>query len=272
MTQLTDEPQPESGPKSSRSPRGAAFPRMTVPEATQALRQVHKAGRHHSPGSMSSLLGHSSPNSGAFRQKLADLREFGLVAGRGEELELTTLALRITRPTSTDDADAAIRESFLHCATFEQMYTQVAKGEPMALEILGNLAIHTLNVGDHVADRFAQCFAEGVVAARLGERDDGNIVLWEREERPAVTAGASSEEPSSGAQDLIAPVGHDEAVALHQTWSLDPGSVQLTIRVSEALPSSSFAPLAEAVTAIESLVTHLRGGRDPAPASDSGEE
>lgn len=256
MSEEQEPENPASGPQ-LRTSRGASFPRMTLPEAAQAVKDICKVGSSHSPGSMASVLGHSSANSGAFRQKLADLREFELVTGRGEVLELSALAMRVARPLSPEDADAAIRQAFLGCEIFAELYQLVEKGSELKLELLANMGIHKLHVRQHVAERFANCFAEGAVAAQLGERDNDSITLWERE-RPS---GPSDVEPppadSVAEEESTHTETADTVQALRQVWPLSPGSVELAIRFPEALPASAFAHLADAMTKIEELVVHL---------------
>lgn len=243
-----------------RTKRGASFPRMALSEAVSAIQEIAKMGRQHNQGSLASALGHSSAKSGAFRQRLADLREYALVAGRGEDLELTDLALRITHPTSSADADGALTVAFLNCDTFARMYGELEKGEAIPLDRLGNFSIHRLGVGHHVAERFAESFAAGAITAQLAERNDLGLIMWEREHaRGSLSAKTSDDETMPTEHDEPEQVGlsPDLIVVLKQAWPLNNGEVQFSVRLTDALPSSAFGPVGDAVSAIETFVRHL---------------
>lgn len=257
---LAEEETDSSEQRAKRSKRGASFPRMALSEAVSAVQEIAKMGRHHNQGSLASALGHASVKSGTFRQRLADLREYGLVGGRGDDLELTDLALRITRPTSSGDADAALGAAFRNCETFARMYDELDKGEVIPLDRLGNFSIHKLNVGHHVADRFAESFAAGAVMAQVAERNDSGLILWERERAGSsssaeIPAGDAAPMPHNEPESSVPPAGTAEV--LKQTWSLNNGEVRLSVSLTDALPSSAFGPAGEAVSAIEAFVQHL---------------
>lgn len=248
----------ESHPK--RSKRGASFPRMTLAEAVGAIQQAMKMGRHHNQGSLASALGHSSVKSSTYRQRLADLREYGLVAGRGDDLELTDLAQRITHPISSSDAESALGAAFLHCDTFTRMYDELNKGEAIPLDRLGNVSIHKLEVSQHSADRFAESFAAGAVTARIAERTDLDIILWERERSQSPPAEqVTPEEATKPTHSAPEEDGRSSSMVdvLKQAWPLTNGEVRFSVRLTDALPSSAFGPLGEAASAIEALVVHL---------------
>jgi len=57
-------------------------------------------------------MGHATINSGAFRGKLAALRDYGLVSGRGESLEITPIGRKIAIPETEAERQAALREAF----------------------------------------------------------------------------------------------------------------------------------------------------------------
>ena len=253
----SEEPETPRAADRPRSARGASFPRMTLQEAAQAVKEASKVGSQHSAASMASALGHASPNSGTFRQKLADLREFEFVTGRGDDLELTALALRIARPLSAADADDAFRESFLGCEIFADMYQIATKGENIPLVTIANFGIHKLGVAQHSADRFAQCFSEGAAAAQLGERDDLAVTLWEAEQ--SIGAGATTE---PAVEDGAGTTGDDGRPflqpAVQQVWPVGGGNITLSVRFPGALPSTAFGPLGKAMETVEELVAHLR--------------
>lgn len=70
-------------------------------------------------------LGHSSPDGGAFRNKLTSLRRYGLISGRGE-INLTELANRIVAPKpNSNEREAAIAEAILSVDLLKHLYERL---------------------------------------------------------------------------------------------------------------------------------------------------
>ncbi|HEX9515355.1 MAG TPA: hypothetical protein VF940_04175 [Streptosporangiaceae bacterium] len=62
------------------------------------LVRASQHGWQHTVAEVAGYMGHATINSGAFRGKLAALRDYGLVSGRGESLEITPIGRKIAIP------------------------------------------------------------------------------------------------------------------------------------------------------------------------------
>ena len=74
-------------------------------------------------------LGHNSPKSGAFRNKITSLRRYGLLSGRGD-ISLTATAEKIANPApSSDERQEAMGEAVKNLSLFARIYERLG-GEP----------------------------------------------------------------------------------------------------------------------------------------------
>ncbi|HEX6392167.1 MAG TPA: hypothetical protein VFZ97_01920, partial [Acidimicrobiales bacterium] len=73
--------------KRRRKP-STGFPMIGLSEVTTVLTKAAQHGWNHTVAEIAGYLGHSTTNSGAFRVKLAALRDYGVLSGRGDELEI----------------------------------------------------------------------------------------------------------------------------------------------------------------------------------------
>jgi hypothetical protein len=73
-------------------------------------------------------IGHSSAKSGAYKQKIADVRKWGLLPSRG--LEATELAFRLANPESSESERRARFEMYQNIRLLEQLYDHLDGREP----------------------------------------------------------------------------------------------------------------------------------------------
>ena len=83
----------------ARRKRATGFPVVSLAEAAAILKEAGKYGFDHSTAAFASYMGHSTTNSGAFRQRLAAFRDWKLIAGRGDRLAMTDIARMIALST-----------------------------------------------------------------------------------------------------------------------------------------------------------------------------
>src|SRR5262252_1063129 len=78
-------------------------------------------------------MGHQTTNSGAFRYKLAALRDYGLILrGNKERVILSELAERLVMASPEPYmAKGLLFAAFEHCRVFERVYSDGAKNMPM---------------------------------------------------------------------------------------------------------------------------------------------
>lgn len=92
-----------------------------VVELTKKIYEKYKSEEATDQRTVAILLGHKSP-SGPFYQKIAALRDFGLLGSRG--LKVTDLGTRITYPRSEDEKEAAYKEAFLNVPLWKVIFTE----------------------------------------------------------------------------------------------------------------------------------------------------
>jgi hypothetical protein len=221
-------------------------------------------------------MGHSTTNSGAFRQRLAAFRDWKLIAGRGDSLAMTDIARVIAHPTDDDAERRAMQSAFMNSPVFFKLYEESAKGQPLAAAQLGNRAVLNLGVSPGSKDKFVQSFTESAVAAGLAAlNEDGQIVL-----RP-LDAGTDGGQPSSEDRSLdnppavqsssgrIQPTARQGTPVVHQAWAIDGGSIVFEIRTDKPLPATAFATVGDVVASLEHLAETLA---PPAPQRGIGAE
>ena len=257
-----------------RRKRGTGFPVVSLAEAARILKDAGKYGFEHTTAAFASYMGHSTTNSGAFRQRMAAFRDWNLVAGRGETVSLTETARRIALPESPDTERQALREAFESCAVMRQLYEGMAKGQALERSRLASRAVHDLGVSPSSADKFVDSFVESAVVAGLAELSDTGDIELVAAEAPDRDGSASTPpgETASGASRGAVP-RHDMpeqtgAPVVRQTWAIDGGTILFEVRADRPLPAGVFATVGEVVSSLEQLAATLA----PAPIADRNSE
>ncbi|MCL4293775.1 MAG: hypothetical protein KJ056_12230 [Acidimicrobiia bacterium] len=266
----------EVGPSTPRRKRATGFPVVSLAEAAAILKEAGKYGFDHSTAAFATYMGHSTTNSGAFRQRLAAFRDWKLIAGRGDSLAMTDIARVIAHPTDGDAERRAMQSAFMNSPVFFKLYEESAKGRPLATAQLGSRAVLNLGVAPGSKDKFVQSFTESAVAAGLAAlNEDGRIVL------EPLDAGTHGEQPSSEDRSLdnrpavqtsygrIQPAARQGTPVVHQAWAIDGGSIVFEIRIDTPLPATVFATVGEVVARLEDLAKRLA---HPAPQGGIGAE
>lgn len=264
----------ESSSVASRRKRTTGFPVVSLAEASTILKEAGKYGFDHSTAAFATYMGHSTTNSGAFRQRLAAFRDWKLIAGRGDRLAMTDIARVIAHPTDDDTERRALQTAFMNSPVFFRLYDESAKGKPLAPGPLGNRAVTNLGVAPGSKDKFVQSFTDSAVAAGLASlNEDGQVVLG------PLDAGADAGQQSSEKQffDDAQPVqtssgrtqaaGRQGTPVVHQTWTITGGSIVFEIRTDKPLPAAAFATVGEVVASLEHLAETLS---PPAPQGGIG--
>jgi hypothetical protein len=247
----------------ARRKRATGFPVVSLAEAAAILKEAGKYGFDHSTAAFAGYMGHSTTNSGAFRQRLAAFRDWKLIAGRGDSLAMTDIARMIAHPTDDEAERRALQAAFMNSPVFFKLFDESAKRTPLAAGPLGNRAVLNLGVAPGSKDKFVQSFVDSAVAAGLASlKDDGQIVLAPLD--VAVDGGQQSSDeqfidtrqpaPSSGRTQ---PAPRQGTPVVLQTWSIDGGAIVLEIRTDKPLPASAFATVGEVVASLEHLAETL---------------
>lgn len=240
------------------------FPVLDLCEAASVLARASQHGWEHTVAEIAGYMGHATTNSGAFRAKLAALRDYGLVSGRGESLEITSVGRRIAVPETEEERLAALQEAFANTA-FGPLYQESVKGSPISIDSIGRRAVNRLGVAPGSQGQFGEVFARSAAAAGLAETaGEGKITL---ETKPQARASDgenpgladrrppadSAPAPGSAGRSALKPV-------LDQHWPVPDGEVALTVTIARPLSAADFASIGSVVAQIEKLVAGLTGG------------
>ena len=249
----------------ARRKRTTGFPVVSLAEAASILKEAGKYGFDHSTAAFASYMGHSTTNSGAFRQRLAAFRDWKLIAGRGDRLAMTDIARMIAHPTDDAAEQRALQSAFINSPVFFKLFDESAKGRPLAVGPLGNRAVLNHGVAPGSKDKFVQSFVDSVVAAGLGSlNEDGQVVLAPFEVGGEGIAQPSEDQfidnrkpgPTSPGRTPAA-AGRQATPVVHQTWAIDGGSIVFEIRTDKPLPAKAFTTVGEVVASLEHLAETL---------------
>jgi len=240
------------------------FPVLDLGEAASVLARASQHGWEHTVAEIAGYMGHATTNSGAFRAKLAALRDYGLVSGRGESLEITQAGRTIAVPETEDERLAALQEAFAN-TVFGPVYQESVKGSPISIDSIGRRAVNRLGVAPGSQGQFGEVFARSASAAGLAETTgDGKVTLVAKPQ----ARSADSENPGSvdrrPGENPPAP-GHPSSrpalkPVLDQHWPFPDGEVALTVTIARPLSAADFASIGAVVAQIEKLVVGLTGG------------
>jgi hypothetical protein len=252
--------------------RGPGFPSLNLQDAVEAIVIAGRNGPDHSHDAFATYLGHKTANSGAFRNKLASMRDWGLLArGDRDRVVLSGLAqeLVLAAPDHTKDQ---LLTAFESCRVFGMLYNDSAKNVAMDLSRLRTQVIMRYGVGKDQADKFVSSFVQSAVFAGLAHSDGSAVTLLQRESASA--ADADTEEVDDRSHSGVTPPAETDStsvsrpgpalnttlpVALRQQWPIDGGEIEFVIRTSEALPPSIYALVAEMAEVAEKMKAKLSG-------------
>lgn len=239
--------------------RGVGFPQMGLQEALDAIVTAGQNGRDHSHDAFATYLGHSTANSGAFRAKLASLRDWGLIErGDKDRVVLSALAQEfvLTVPEHYQ-AHRLLLTAFESCRVFGLVYNDGAKNSPMDRSRIRNNVLMRHGVAADQADRFVDSFINSAVFAGLGEYEDGKLTLRPRTEsskeddllhESARSTAAVDAVPVafSGTGSLSVPtITSSVPTALRQAWDILGGEIEFVIRRAKPLPPDVYGLVAD---------------------------
>ncbi len=143
--------------------RGTGFPRINLSTGVQVMDAASKFGKTWKKDTFATYGGKSnasSAKSGAFKSRLAALKEFGLIRVEGDDVYATDLANEITKPISEDERLAGIRKAFLSVGTFSDLFNSLEGGVALPKTKVVEYAVHNLGVSRESKERFISSFIE----------------------------------------------------------------------------------------------------------------
>lgn len=264
--------QRSGGPPQSRR-RSVGFPLIALQDAVDAVVTAGQNGPDHTQDAFATYLGHKTTNSGAFRAKLASLRDWGLIErGDRDRVKLSSLAqeLVLAAPDHYQSKDTLLA-AFESCRVFGMVYNDSAKNVAMDVSRLRTQILMRYGVASDQADKFVDSFIRSAVFAGVAEADGSTVTLFNRD---TVFGGgdpvqgdydeANTPEPlESAAPNVmrVMPVAAEPThpVALRQNWPIEGGEIEFVIRTPEALPPSIYSLVAEMAEVAEKMKAKLTG-------------
>lgn len=256
--------QANEGPEPRR--RGVGFPGLPLRESVDVIVTIGQHGVTHSHDAVAAYLGHSTANSGAFRSKLAAMRDWGLIErGDKDRVTLSDLAQQLVMEAPDhNDAHELLVRAFESCRVFGVLYEDSAKQTPLEAQRIRTTVVVRHGVATEQADKFVDSFVESVVYAGLGQLEGGKLTLLSRD--TAFKRGERDPElPQLVSGEYFKPSTTDQPgtvqtppIALRQAWPIDGGEIVFTIRTVHALPPSIWehvAKMAQVAEGMESLLT-----------------
>ena len=106
--------------------RGPGYPGVSLPKAIERMRPVVNAEPHNEMSAKSAAihLGYKGV-SGASLTMIADMRRYGLLDGRGDQIKVSRDALTIITDENNDDQSERI-EALNRCATNDSLFSNIA--------------------------------------------------------------------------------------------------------------------------------------------------
>ncbi|MDQ1666844.1 MAG: hypothetical protein QOH75_2875 [Actinomycetota bacterium] len=265
--------QPSFSPPGTRR-RGVGFPVLSLRDAIEAIVTIGRNGATHSHDAAAAYLGHSTSNSGAFRSKLAALRDWGLIE-RGDKDRVTLSALAQQLVLEAPDHSLAgelLLSAFESCRVFGMVYNDSAKDTPLEMQRIRTSVVMRHGVASDQADKFVDSFIDSVTYAGLGKFDGNKLTLLPRDSLFQRAAGLpETDEPQTigaspdrargattvNAAQVVAEPGIP--IALRQAWPIDGGEIEFIIRTAEALPPSIWEQVAKMAKVAEEMQAKLAG-------------
>lgn len=257
--------------------RGVGFPQMSLRESVEAIVLIGQHGANHSHDAAAAYLGHSTANSGAFRTKLASLRDWGLLArGEKDRVMLSDLAQQLVIDADPDreHSKRLLLAAFESCRVFGVLYNDSAKSTPVDVQRVRTMIVMRHGVASDQADKFVDSFIDSVVYAGLGKFDGSKVTLFPRDTAFSQDEAEAGTEPETNVQEVTmtpsvvrgsveipTPVASERAVplALRQAWPIDGGEIEFIIRTDAALPPSIWGLVAKMAEVAEEMRTKLTG-------------
>jgi hypothetical protein len=256
--------QTTSKPKADRK-RGVGFPQMTLKDAVDAIVVAGQNGPSHSVDAFAAYMGHQTTNSGAFKYKLAALRDYGLISrGDRERVTITELAQELVLAAPEHYlARPLLLSAFENCPLFERVYSDNAKNTALEITRVRNNVVMRHGIAADQADRFVDVFVKSAVFVGIADSDGKTVSLLPRsvaasgqlridDEIPGETdenVDASAPDKTGTSWWMHTPhsvnANMQGPIALRQAWAIDGGEIEFVIRTPKALPPEIYTMVAE---------------------------
>lgn len=251
---------------------------MSLQDAVDAVVVAGQNGPAHTQDAFAAYLGHKTANSGAFRAKLASMRDWGLI-DRGDRDRVTLSSLAQEMVLSAPDhygGKQHLLAAFESCRVFGMVYNDSAKRVAMDISRFRTQVLMRYGVASDQSDKFVETFVKSAVFVGIAETDGSRVTLLPRdtvftsgavaqeddaEELPVrlITTTPDAERGSIPARAHSVVNESSTPVALRQAWPIEGGEIEFIIRTKEALPPSIYVLVAEMAGVAEKMKVQLTG-------------
>jgi hypothetical protein len=163
----------EAPPPAKRILSTVSFPYADLAEAEKAVGHVAGSGGRCLPEQLAAWLGHSKLNSGAFRNKVAAAKQFGVLEGSRNSIALTELGRRLADRTALAQARV---EAFLAAPLYRSLFESY-RGSQMPGVMRVELDMLRLGVSRTQVKAARQVFLRSAEQAGMIDAGSSQMVL-----------------------------------------------------------------------------------------------
>lgn len=252
--------------------RSKSFATFALPNSVALIKKASASGDELKTSALATYAGHSSHTSGPFKQKLASLREWGLITTNGSGVaNLTDIAKELAHPTDEQATNQFLLTAFQNCSIFWNLYRDLAKEMEMETDTVVNHAIKNFGIKPSAKNSFIKSFIDSAEAVKLAERVGNSKVIFSNNvieltlpneiEKDSISTEpkkiVSDEEFSESRKERFLNQRKFIRPAVSQHWKIDDIDIIFEVRSIEPLPSSAFEKLGTVIAAINELNDHI---------------
>lgn len=214
--------------------RGPGYPGLGLPDAIERMRQVVKAEPHNEMSGKAAAihLGYKGV-SGASLTMIADMRRYGLLEGRGDQIKVSRDALTIITDENSEDQSERI-ESLKRCSINDSLFSTIAsnyKGIPAPATLISYLIKNGFN--SSTAEEAASHYTETMEFVNEQAKDynpDKN-----GDDKPPENERDKDKKRTHGMKDIQLPYSNDAWATLSAPFPLDKAAWDQMIAVLQAM-------------------------------------
>lgn len=142
-----------------------SLPVMDVAEAITAAEKLVKGFKslNFNREALAQAIGSTTVNSGTFMRKLADMRKYGLINGKIDDLYVSEIAKTIAIPRNDEERKAAVREIIMSIPLYKALFDHFGNKIPTDDELLSFLLTKTDRVSANaILGRIKKAYIEAL--------------------------------------------------------------------------------------------------------------
>lgn len=245
--------------------RGTGFPKLSLSSAVGIMEKAFKYGKQWKReqfASFGSKAGAGSANSGAFRNRVASLKDFGLIDTSGVTIVKTDLSDQIVRPLTPEEREGAIRRALLNVDVFRSIIDSVEHGVDLSKTHIAEKAVTELGVSRAAKDTFVTSFVDSGKFAGIIEEIDHNSIRI----RPIQEVGEIIKTEPSGDNEVAASLpasttrpelGGQNSTSFSSKRSGNTWELIVQVKSSKDLPPETVKEIVDLIGKAENIAKSL---------------